>query len=389
MHITARFLRLLLVVSLAHLPMLAACGGDDDGAGTGDDLDGDGIPDDEDTDDDGDGIPDDSDECPTDPSADCSGDFDGDGIPDADDPDDDNDGTPDDEDNCPFNPNPACGTTSNATCRHLDVVISVDSSSSMNEEMAAMANEVFGGPNGFARSLINISDGLDDYRVGTLDACPDPAAFNTSGEPAGPSGQDNGSVECNFASNEPWIVGTALRAPADVEAEFECVGAIDRVMFDQNPDDDIEPRITAGNCSGDDDDEQPVSATIAALTDPFINGDNAGFLRDDALLVVIAITDEDEHPTSGANAQQLYDQLVATKGDVNNMVFLGIGGSSNCDGPYGSAEDASRLHNVADLFSAQDRGVWWDLCVGNLGNGLDQALQVIETACDEFDPDVE
>jgi len=381
MNMTIRLLRLLCIVGLFHMP-LAACGGDDDGSGTGDDLDGDGIPDDEDTDDDGDGIPDDSDDCPTDPSPDCSGDFDGDGIPDDEDTDDDNDGTPDDEDSCPFNPNPSCGTSSNETCKHLDVVIAVDPSGSMSEEMSAMASEVFGGPNGFARSLINISDGLDDYQVGTLDACPTPASFNTTGEAPGPD-QDNGSVDCNFASDQPWIVGTALRAPADVTAEFECVGAIDRVknMTTGN--------ITAGTCTGDNDDERPVQAAIAALTDPFISNENAGFMRPDALLVVIAITDEDEHTIPDTSAQQLYDQLVAAKGDVNNIVFLGIGGGSDCTGAYGTAENSQKLHNVADLFIAQERGVWWDLCQGNLGGGLDQALQVIETACDEFDPDVE
>jgi hypothetical protein len=378
MNMSARLLRLLLVVSLGSLPL--ACGGDDGGSGTGDDLDGDGIPDDEDTDDDGDGIPDDSDDCPTDPSPDCSGDFDGDGTPDDQDDDDDNDGIPDDEDNCPFNPNPSCGTATNPACRHLDVVIAVDSSSSMNEEMAAMANEVFGGPNGFANSLINISEGLDDYQVGTLPACPDPASFMITGEPAGPPNQDNGSVECNFESGERWIVGTALRAPADVRAEFECVGAIDRVEADD---------ITAGNCTGNNDDEQPVNAAITALTDPAISGDNAGFLREDALLVVVAITDEDEQPIPNKNANELYDQRVGVKGDVANVVFLGIGGGSDCTGPYGTANNAAKLHSVADLFIAQERGVWWDLCAGNLGDGLDQALEVIETACDEFDPDVD
>ena len=381
MNISVRLLRLLLVLSLGSLP-LAACGGDDDGSGTGDDLDGDGIPDDEDTDDDGDGIPDDSDDCPTDPTPTCSGDTDGDGIPDDEDDDDDNDGVPDGEDNCPFNPSPTCGTGGDETCQHLDIIISVDPSGSMSEEMGAMASEVFGGPNGFARSLINISDGLDDYRVGVLDACPDPAVYNTAGEPAGPTDQDNGSTECNFESAERWIVGTALRAPADVTAEFECVGAIDRVVSPQD-------NITAGNCTGNNDDEQPVSAAIASLNDPYLTGENAGFLREDALLVVIAITDEDEQPTPDRNAQQLYDDLVAAKGSVNNMVFLGIGGGSSCTGPYGTADNAAKLHAVSDLFIAQERGVWWDLCQGNLGDGLAAALEVIETACDEFDPDVE
>jgi hypothetical protein len=371
MNITARLLRLLLITLLASFP-LAACGGDDDGSGTGDDLDGDGIPDDEDTDDDGDGIPDDSDDCPTDPTPDCSGDTDGDGIPDDEDPDDDNDGTPDGEDNCPFNPNPTCGTGGDETCRHLDIVISVDPSSSMNEEKQALASEVFGGPNGFARALINISEGLDDYRVGTIDACPNPAVMHTQGV----------GGECNFESGERWIVGTALRAPADVVNEFECVGDI------------WEGDIACGR--DNDEDEQPVAAALASLLPPYIDGENAGFLREEALLVVIAITDEDEElfGTNGlpTNINGLYNQLTAIKGGVNNMVFVGIGGGapSGCSpGAYGDADYAQRVHELTNMFIAEGRGVWWDLCQGNLGDGLAAALEVIETACDEFDPDVE
>ena len=367
MNMTARLLRLLLIATLASFP-LAACGGDDDGSGSGDDLDGDGIPDDEDTDDDGDGIPDDSDDCPTDPTPECSGDTDGDGIPDDEDDDDDNDGVPDGEDNCPFNPNPTCGTGGNEACRHLDVVIAVDPSSSMDEEKTALAGEVFGGPNGFANALINISDGLDDYRVGTIDACPNPAIMHTQGA----------GGECNFESGERWIVGTALRAPADVTNEFSCVGNIWEGDIACNRDDDS--------------DEQPVLAALASITPPFIDNENAGFLREDALLVVVAITDEDEElaGTGGGpnTVPGLYDGLTEIKG-VNNMVFLGIGGGSDCTGAYGTADNAQRLHNLTDMFIAQERGVWWDLCQGNLGDGLSATLEVIETACDEFDPDVE
>ena len=372
MNISVRLLRLLLVLSLGSFP-LAACGGDDDGSGTGDDLDGDGIPDDEDTDDDGDGIPDDSDDCPTDPTPECSGDADGDGIPDDEDDDDDNDGVPDGEDNCPFNPSPTCGTGGgNEACKHLDIVIAVDPSGSMSEEKMALASEVFGGPNGFANALIDISEGLEDYRVGTIDACPNPAIMHTQGV----------GGQCNFESGERWIVGTPVRAPADVISEFECVGDI------------WEGDIACDR--GDDSDEQPALSLLASLTPPYIENENAGFLREDALLVVIGITDEDEElaGTGGGpnTVAGLYDGLTAIKGGVNNMVFVGIGGGapSGCDpGAYGSALYAEKLHQLTNRFIDEERGVWWDLCQGNLGDGLAAALEVIETACDEFDPDVE
>ncbi len=264
-------------------------------------------------------------------------------------------------------------------CKHLDIVIAVDGSSSMNEEMAAMGTEVFPG---FADALLDISDGLDDYRVATLDACADEPTFNVTGEPGDPgectqSDSDQGSAACDFASGEDWIEATPATPPADVKAEFRCVGQIDRVQGSAD--------LTVGSCTGDNDDERPVQAAIAALQP----GVNPGFLRDDAVLVVVAVTDEDEHTIPGRSAAALYDELVATKGDVKKMVFLGIGGGpggcgNECPANYGSADEARKLHNLTDLFIAEDRGVWWNLCDGDLGTGLAEALEVIEQACDDF-----
>ena len=338
-----RFL-FLLVLSLGTVSL--ACGDDGGGASDGD-YDDDGIPDDEDPDDDNDGIPDEEDDCPFDETPDCSG---GGGEPDG-----------------------GGGGGGDDACRHLDIVVAVDSSGSMSEEMEAMADEVFGGPNGFASALLGISGGIDDYRVGTIDACPNPAIMHTQG--AGGA--------CNFASGERWIVGSADRDPSEVTAEFECVG-------------DIWTGDQACLSGDEDEDEQPALAALAALEPPYGTGENGGFLRDDALLVVIAITDEDEElfGTGGnpTTVEGLYSEFVAVKGDVNNMVFLGIGGGapSGCDqGAYGSALYAQSLHNLTNLFVAQERGVWWDLCDGNLGDGLSAAIAVIEEACDEFEPPVD
>jgi hypothetical protein len=141
------------------------------------------------------------------------------------------------------------------------------------------------------------------------------------------------------------------------------------------------------NCSGSSDDEQPASAAAASMEPPYTTGPNAGFLRNDALLVVVAITDEDEQPIPVQSAAEVYDRLVAAKGgDVKRMVFLGIGGSQSCEGVYGSADQAQTLRELTDLFIAQNRGVFWDLCQGQLEDGLTEAMQVIEQACGEFPP---
>jgi hypothetical protein len=251
-----------------------------------------------------------------------------------------------DEVDAPLNPE---------SCRLVDLVIAVDGSSSMDEELVAMRSTVFPA---FAQRLPMIGQGLDNFRVGTIDACPDPANYHTQG--AGGA--------CNFSSGQVWIDSSS----PNLTAEFTCVGDI--FLGDQN-------------CSGDNDDEQPASAAAASLEPPYSTGPNTGFSRDDALLVIVAITDEDEQPTPDRTAQEVYDRIVATKGgDVRRVVFLGIGGSTSCTGVYGTADQAVKLRTVTDLFIAQDRGVWWDLCVGNLEDGLDQAFAIISRACDELPP---
>ena len=92
--------------------------------------------------------------------------------------------------------------------------------------------------------------------------------------------------------------------------EFQCVGDI----WDADRE-----------CSGQNDDEQPSVAALLALQEGGPSGLNAGFLREDALLVVAVITDEDELPAPRRALGELYDEYVALKGgDVRRMVFLGI-----------------------------------------------------------------
>ncbi|MGQ0504163.1 MAG: hypothetical protein ACT4TC_02500, partial [Myxococcaceae bacterium] len=229
----------------------------------------------------------------------------------------------------------ASSLTAEGTCKKIDLIFTVDNSQSMQEEHKAMRTTVFPA---FAKALKGIK-GLEDFRVGVDDACPFPATFKTRGTTA---------PECAFQSGKPWMTNASTK----LEEEFACAGD-----------------IWSGDakCTGANDDEQPASAAAATL-----EGANPGFLRDDAVLVAVGITDEDEKYTPGPGpfdvsrdltAQQIYDRLVATKGgNVNRMVFLGIGGKEACThGTYGSALEAKKLKAVTELFKKKGRGVFWDL----------------------------
>lgn len=241
----------------------------------------------------------------------------------------------------------------NAGCQHVDVVFALDNSASMNEEKESMRNDVFPA---FAQALLNMSN-IKDFRAAVLDACPRPANFHTRG---------NGG-ECSFQSGKPWMDSSSTA----LTSEFQCVADLYS--------DDVE-------CSGNSDDEQPASSVAAALEPPFVDGANAGFLREDALLVVVAITDEDEQPVPRQSPQAIHDRLVAVKGSPKNVVFLGIGGKTNCNGVYGRADEAVNMQRLVGTFAVDGRGFFWDLCAGRLEDGLTNALATIETACEEFVP---
>jgi hypothetical protein len=253
-------------------------------------------------------------------------------------------------------------------CKRVDIVFSVDNSSSMDEEKTALSTIVF--PE-FAKALRLVGGGADDYRIGVLDACPRHADYRTT---------NSAGTSCAFTGGQVWMES---KGNAKLEAEFQCAGNVFSYPFQNG---------TSTDCHGESDDEQPASTASSSLEDPWKSGDNKGFLRTDALLVVIAITDEDEQPVyqTAQSAREIYDRLVAIKGgDVKQMVFLGIGGEKSCgktDFNYGGAQEATKLKAIAELFKAEGRGVFWDLCAGHLEDGLTEAMAVINKACDEFPP---
>ena len=236
-----------------------------------------------------------------------------------------------------------------ASCRSVDVVIAMDGSSSVEEERQALRTDVMPA---FMAQL----DSIADYRIATLDGCPDPANFHTEGLDG----------DCHFDGDNAWIESGS----EDRFKEFDCVAELDQS--------DVA-------CSGFADDEQPVTAAITALEAPWVDSENAGFLREDALLVLIVITDEDEQSTEIDSVQALFARLVALKGgDPSRMVFVAIGGGEICSGQYGDAEEAETLMALSELFGEDDRGVFWDLCEGSMADGLEDAISTIETACEDF-----
>ena len=248
-------------------------------------------------------------------------------------------------------------------CRKVDVILAVDNSGSMQEEIAALQGPVF---NSLPQQLLAVGNGLDDFQLAVIDACPKPPYFHDTGK----------GGACNYSTGSNYMISESQ----NLKGEFECVMNLSAQGY----------MGIANSCedSGDnkDDDEQPALSAAKAVSPPAVGAQNGGFLRDDAVLFVVAITDEDEEGLEGSPQEIAQRFIDAKSGDINDVVFLGIGGKSICNGPYGSALNATILGSVAQIFENAGRGLHWDLCAGDLPSAFAAGIALVDGACKDFIP---
>jgi hypothetical protein len=126
------------------------------------------------------------------------------------------------------------------------------------------------------------------------------------------------------------------------------------------------------------DTERPLSAAAAAVG-PFLNAPdacNAGFVRDDALLVVVIVTDEDESSVT----EETYETLVEAKnGFSDNVVVVSL--VNEPDGPCRTNGHATPADDVVDFTLMFEHGFVAPICVDDYGPVFEQAVEVVEHAC--------
>lgn len=258
---------------------------------------------------------------------------------------------------------PPDGGLQDKVCKKVDVILSVDNSGTMQEEISALRGPVF---DALPQMLLAVGDGLDDFHLAVIDACPKPPYYHNRGKDG----------FCEFSTGGNYMVSSS---PA-LAQEFSCVTYLTTAGYN-NVLDECQDKDELK-----DDDEQPALTAADSVSPAAIAAANGGFLRDDAVLWVIAITDEDEEGY-GPNAQQLAQQLIDAKGgDISDVVFLGVGGTQSCDGPYGSAQAASFLQEITGIFEQEGRGLFWDLCQGDLPGAFAATMPIVNAACVDFIP---
>ena len=267
-------------------------------------------------------------------------------------------------------------------CEKMDILFVIDDSGSMAEEQGNLGTNF---PQ-FIQVLDNYmteGGGLLDYRVGVTTTGRDltwnlelpgfpPIPFPEFG-PNGQLLQDSG---CGMS--RPWLE----RDDGNVSTAFPCVANVG----------------TSGSSY-----EMPLYATELALVDRVNDGSNAGFLREDALLAIVILTDEDDCSRPDDNFSALSDSCSPEPAEalpvdhfltVLDGVKLERGrwaaaviagpGPGTCSSSFGEAFEATRLKQFVSLVGTN--AVFSSICDGDLSGSLEDALDTFDAACSAFPP---
>jgi hypothetical protein len=182
-----------------------------------------------------------------------------------------------------------------------------------------------------------------------------------------PAGQGATNAPCVLQGGNRYIV----EGQPDLPATFECIASVG----------------LAGNAS-----ERPLDGLVESVSAPLqgAGGCTEGFLRDDAILVVVVLTDDppydpdfdDAHP--GTDTSGWYDAIVAAKnGNPEAMVVIGFVPWSNLSCVVFGIESPNLINFVQ---SFGDQGVLASICENDFGPIFSQAVETIVTTCESFDP---
>ena len=272
-------------------------------------------------------------------------------------------------------------------CEKVDFVFVIDSSPSMADEQVALLAS-------FPGFITAIEDtlGLNDFQVMVLDAGALAGAGCEGTLGAGRISDSLGN-DCGLVGGNRY----ATQAQPDLTAAFTCMASRGQVG------------------PSNEETMNSLQAGIGALDAP--GQCNEGFVRDDAVLVITLITDEedstadinpaplwdgtcepaDDDPNSVGDPQSWFDAVVAEKnGDPSAVVVLSLIGDcdvgGSCTGivfdplnPTAStgAEPSPRLREFTGKFQYGSTG---PVCAPDYAPFFTDAVSVISSACDDFLP---
>jgi hypothetical protein len=265
-------------------------------------------------------------------------------------------------------------------CQKMDFLFVVDDSASMGEEQTSLST-----------AFPDFAGLLNDFRLRSGQPLDYRLAVTTTGRTVNykikpPFGNisipmneigDNGAFRNTCGISRRWLE----RNDSDLTGKFAC-----------------RAKVGTGGPTW----EMPMITTMQALKERMMDGTNTGFLRSDALLAVVIVTDEDDCSRRDNNFTAASDsdgcavmpaELVTffdnVKGARNRWAAAIVAGPGpgTCESTYGKAFEATRLKEFITMANASTQvpsAVFSSICDGNMAASLGQALSTFETACENF-----
>lgn len=241
-------------------------------------------------------------------------------------------------------------------CTKVDFLFTIDNSGSMAGDQD---NLVANFP-AFIGGIQSVLATVDEYQVGVITT--DAYSYNVAGCNALSSlVVETGGSNSSNALCGPYAAGRNFMTEADdLALEFTCAADVG----------------TSGSAT-----ERPMQATVEAVQR--VQGGpgqcNEDFLRDDSLLVIVVITDE-PGDSPGTPATWFNDIVAARSGIEENIAVVSL---INTPGGSCGGSTANEISQFTNMFT---NGFEADVCTPDYGPVFDQAIGIIEEACNNFTP---
>jgi hypothetical protein len=241
-------------------------------------------------------------------------------------------------------------------CGMVDFLFVIDNSGSMSDEQIALINNFptfIGGIEATLETVDTINVGVtttDDYFY-NVQGCTSIGSLVVQ-----TGGSDSSNSLCG-----PYEEGDNFMTQEDMlDVAFSCAARVG----------------TDGSA-----DERPMQAVLNAVNGSLAGPDqcNEGFIREDALLVIVIITDEPDQNTPG-NPMAWYQTVVDAKDGIpENVVVMSLINTPNgiCGFDF-----AFSIAEFTMLFGVN--GFMADICVADYAPVFQQAIGIIDVACENF-----
>ena len=264
-------------------------------------------------------------------------------------------------------------------CDKMDILFVIDNSGSMQQEQNNLAAN-FPAFISVLDSFTNADGQPIDYHVGVTTTgvskeweidtgLPFPIEESQDGQ----DGHLQTGSSCGMARR--WLE----RSDTGVSDKFSCIAAVG---------------------TGGPSDEMPLEGARLALTERMADSSNAGFLRSDALLALVLLTDEedcsrpDNHFTLGIGEDlcssaapvnqyvSALDSVVGSRDRWAAAIIAGVGPGA-CSSDLGDADEAARLIDFAGQIG--DNAITSSICQGDLATPLADAMETFQAACNDIE----